>query len=379
MLKLSGRAIRTNISRTALLMLDMNRETPAVLRQDRAWLAIDTQQPPDGYAHYVGISTSLFGAHAVSSTILPEDFGYLRGGDILRIATNGHVRTLFRRSSNHNFLLLTEQCNNFCLMCSQPPKTGDDSWLADEMQQLIPMLPRSTKQIGITGGEPTLFGAKFIHILALMRSWLPETSVHVLSNGRLFADEEFTEAYVAVRHPDLMVGIPLYSDEPSVHDYVVQAAGAFDETVRGILSLKRMGAKVEIRVVVHKQTYERLISFAEFVARNLVFVDHVALMGLEITGFTRANIESLWIDPIEYKTELSTAVKILRAYGIRTSIYNHQLCLIDRDIEEAYVRSISDWKNEYAPECEGCRRRQECGGFFSSGIAHKYSPSVRPF
>lgn len=51
-----------------------------------------------------------------------------------------------------------------------------------------------------------------------------------------------------------MVGIPIYSDLSMVHDYVVQADGAFDETIRGILNLKRMRQRVEVRVVIHKQT-----------------------------------------------------------------------------------------------------------------------------
>ncbi len=32
-------------------------------------------------------------------------------------------------------------------------------------------------------------------------------------------------------------------------------------------------------------------------------------------------------------------------------IYNHQLCLIPRELWPWTVRSISDWKNEYHPEC----------------------------
>jgi hypothetical protein len=35
-----------------------------------------------------------------------------------------------------------------------------------------------------------------------------------------------------------------------------------------------------------------------WLARNLPFVDHVALMGLENTGFALANQDLLWIDPL---------------------------------------------------------------------------------
>ena len=177
----------------------------------------------------------------------------------------------------------------------------------------------------------------------------------------------------------MMVGIPVYSDDPELHDYIVQADGAFDETIQGIINLKRLNQKVEVRIVIHKQSVKRLKELSEFLARNLLFVDHVALMGLEMMGFTRANLDKLWIDPIEYKDTLSEAVKILSKAGMNVSVYNHQLCLVNQDIMPYYRKSISDWKNEYAPECNGCARLNECGGFFSSGIQYGYSKNLKPF
>ena len=264
-------------------------------------------------------------------------------------------------------------------MCSQPPKLRDDHWIVDELRSLIPLIPRSTTEIGFTGGEPTLLGDEFLAVIRIAKGLLPRTAIHVLSNGRRFANASLAAKWAAIEHPDLMVGIPIYSDDPTLHDYVVQARGAFEETICGILNLKRLGQKVEIRVVVHKQTIGRLSELAQFIARNLLFVDHVALMGLEMKGFTLANLEALWVDPADYQDKLSEAVNILRDYGIATSVYNHPLCLINNDIFETYRKSISDWKNEFAPECEPCQRRHECGGFFSSGIQHGYSQRLKPF
>jgi hypothetical protein len=104
-------------------------------------------------------------------------------------------------------------------------------------------------------------------------------------------------------------------------------------------------------VVIHRQIIDRLVLLCEFIARNLLFVDHVALMGLGITGFTRANLNELWIDPYEYKDTLSQAVSLLAAYGMNVSVYNHQRCVVNDDILGAYRQSISDWKAEYVEEC----------------------------
>src|SRR5207249_3480407 len=51
---------------------------------------------------------------------------YLADGDVVSIDPRGLIRTLYRRSSRHNFILMTDQCNSFCLMCSQPPKQVND-------------------------------------------------------------------------------------------------------------------------------------------------------------------------------------------------------------------------------------------------------------
>jgi His-Xaa-Ser system radical SAM maturase HxsC len=311
---------------------------------------------------------------------LSADFDYVGEGDVIRVSPDkDRVDVLFRRNSRHNTILLTERCNHYCLMCSQPPKDVDDSWRLAEAVALIKMLPEDTELLLFSGGEPTLYGDGFIELIRQVKSWLPRAAVLVLSNGRAFSDINFARKLAAVQHPDCMLGIPLYSDDSVRHDYVVQCEGAFDDTVKGILNLKRLGQKVEIRIVIHAQTVGRLVQTCEFIARNLLFVDHVALMGLEITGFTRPNLEALWIDPYDYKDILSAAVQVLLAYGLNTSVYNHQLCTINPDVLSVYRKSISDWKNEYVEECGSCSRRSECGGFFSSAVLYRRSNHIRPF
>ena len=227
-------------------------------------------------------------------------FGHLRDGDIISLDPgSGRLRVLYRRASRHNAFLVTERCNHYCLMCSQPPRKVDDGWILDEIAECIELIDPATKTIGFTGGEPLLEWQRFIVLLAAMRDRLPETVVHVLTNGRAFAADEVTSAGAAIGHKQLMAGIPVYSAVDAVHDYVVQARGAFDETVLGILRLKDKGQRVEVRVVLQAVTAPRLRETCGWLARNLPFVDHVALMGLENTGFALADQDLLWIDPLD--------------------------------------------------------------------------------
>jgi His-Xaa-Ser system radical SAM maturase HxsC len=380
LIALRGQAERADLSaplrRPVWKLVD--RSTLTSQRQARAFL-IDSagQEAPDGFDLYM-VRHGLEPRRSPDNLIeLPPIFDYLTGDDILSVAPDGRlIRAIWRHTSRQNSILLTERCNHYCLMCSQPPKTANDDPLLDDAFELIRLLPPDTAELGFTGGEPTLYGERLIDLLRLCRNLLPRAEVHVLSNGRRFVDPAFAGSWAAIENPNLMVGIPLYGAEPALHDYVVQAEGAFEETVQGILNLGQLQQSIELRVVVHKQTAPALPEIADFIKRNIPFVDQVALMGLEMIGLARANIPKLWIDPTEYADELSEAVSILDRGGIHTMIYNHQLCLIPRDLWPFAVRSISDWKNEYHPECQTCSVRDQCGGFFFSA-KYKVSDKIK--
>jgi len=300
--------------------------------------------------------------------VLPCQFAYLNDGDILGVQTTSkRFRTLYRRTSAHNSLLVTERCNHYCLMCSQPPRDVDDGWILDEIKTTLRLIDPTTKSIGFTGGEPLLDWRGFTSVLERCHELLPTTFVHVLTNGRGFAQSDVVTAWANVKHPALTAGIPIYAAVDHVHDYVVQAHGAFDETVLGILKLKDRGQRVEVRVVLHAITAPRIVETCRWLARNLPFVDHVALMGLENTGFALANANVLWIDPLDYREALAEAVEALRSAGVAVSVYNLPRCVLAKSTWEFAVQSISDWKNGYLEQCERCIERPHCSGFFTTG------------
>jgi len=309
---------------------------------------------------------------------LGPELAHLGAGDIIHVRGDGRrVTVLWKNSARHNALLLTEQCDNYCLMCSQPPKDRDDSWLFDRARKVISLLPQGARALSLTGGEPTLHADALIGLLEHCKRVAPGLSVHLLSNGRRFADPEFTRRYAAVGLSDIMAGIPVYAPEPGLHDFIVQAAGAFEETVHGILNLASLGQAVEIRVVVQRHTVPVLPGLAAFIARNLPFVAQVALMGLEMTGLARPNSPLVWADPADYQRELAGAVDILATARITTRIYNHQLCVLDRRLWPYAARSISDWKNDYLDICRSCSVRDACGGVFTTS-GNRLSQHLRP-
>jgi His-Xaa-Ser system radical SAM maturase HxsC len=380
-MKLYSLGRTNNVLDEAVVARVTTAELPAHHRRDDSVLLWRGSQPPADTSGYSAILVPR-GAPSweaqsplVHSTI---EFEYLADGDVVSVHPSGFVRALYRKSSPHNFILVTDQCNSFCLMCSQPPKQVDDFGRINEHLRLIDLIDPETKELGITGGEPTLFKDDFLRLIGHCKERLPNTALHVLTNGRMFYYREFARRLGGIEHPDLMLGIPLYSDVDSEHDYVVQAKRAFEETLLGIHHLAMYNVPVEIRVVIHKQTYRRLPKLAEFIARNFPFAAHVTLMGMETYGFVHRNFEGLWIDPHDYQPELREATEILHLSGQNVSIYNHQLCVLDESLRAFARKSISDWKNVYLDECGGCAARQACGGLFQSATK-KHSAYIRPF
>ncbi|WP_233587729.1 hypothetical protein [Corallococcus sp. CA049B] len=106
-------------------------------------------------------------------------------------------------------------------------------------------------------------------------------------------------------------------------------------------------------------------------------MEHVALMGLELMGFAKTNLPKLWVDPLDYQEPLRAAVWVLDRAGVNTSLYNQPLCVLPTDLHPFARKSISDWKNVYFRECEGCILREAYGGFFAFS-ALKRSRSIAP-
>ena len=325
---------------------------------------------PVNTSYYAGVISPQEIENAPNSGIVVDSIktpDVVSPGDVVRlIEGNSRVSVLYRRGSNSNTLFSTERCNSYCLMCSQPPREVDDSWLVDENLKIISLVDPFEHQLGISGGEPTLLGDDLLLILHQAKTYLPDVELHILSNGRHFSDDAFARSVCAIKHPKLTWGIPLYSDCPEMHDYIVQARGAWDETVSGLFNLARFGGNIEIRVVVQQVNFERLGELAYFIFRNLTFVDHVAFMGLEPIGFARSNFENVWVDPVDCMEHLSDALFFLANRGMNVSLYNYPLCNIPNELWRFSRKSISDWKNTYVSECENCEIRKQCCGFFRS-------------
>ncbi len=149
----------------------------------------DATKPAFGYLATITESTTFTSKetpYCIVDSI--EDF---YEGDVVVINKQGEIIFVYEINSNHNALMATERCNHRCIMCPQPPILQEKDKTPFN-QKLISLFDKSTQEIGITGGEPTLIGDNLFTLINHIKKVLPQTAISILSNGVKFADRHTT-------------------------------------------------------------------------------------------------------------------------------------------------------------------------------------------
>lgn len=292
-------------------------------------------------------------------------FESIEDGDIAIVSERGTIRVLLSRKANQNTLLVTEQCDNRCSFCSQPPKDNDDSWLLINAAMAVADFGLNGT-IGITGGEPLLYGDAFVNFLDFVAEHTPQTELHILSNGRAFSNLEFAKRIAGRNPPQMTFGIPLYAAIPQIHDELVGARGAFSETFAGLINAGNLGIPIELRIIPTSKNIQEIAHIVELVNRCLSSVAQISIMNLEPAGWAKKNWSQLYEDPMVYKDALLAALSFSSGSGPNIALFNYPLCHLPEELRSYAVKSISDWKNFYPEECNECSLQDSCTGFFSS-------------
>lgn len=332
--------------------------------QTKSDYVIVSENNHTGYSAVLSNKSQIETTNSIVHSI--SELSSLKNGDIVEIDPDGKINVVYEIDSFHNSLFLTERCNANCIMCPQPPnnKTNDNF---EQVMRIISLMDKGTKHIGITGGEPTLLNDKLFKIINTLKNKFPKASLTLLTNAIKLSNFEYAKSFAIINHPDLLIDVPLYSDTDTEHNKIIRAKG-FNKTIKGIYNLAKLKQKVGIRIVVHKMNYKRLPQIAEFIYRNFPFVVHVVFMQMEPVGYAKDNIETVWIDPFDYNTELEKAINIFCNRDLDVSIYNSQLCILPENLRDFARQSISTWKNIYLPLCENCTLQSQCPGFFKSSL-----------
>ena len=150
------------------------------------------------------------------------------------------------RKLNCGFITLTYACNNRCQFCYAAPRNFDneemDLVLARQLLELMKSL--GVKDVGLTGGEPSLYPhlTDLVHFAKQFG-----LDVTVYTNGRLLSDISLVKRLKAAGTD--FVNISVQSIDAEEHDSQCRVEGAFQETKQGIENCFKEKLKVNLETV----------------------------------------------------------------------------------------------------------------------------------
>jgi len=283
-------------------------------------------------------------------------------GDVVLVSPHANrVERLLRVGSRHNTLLITERCDQLCVMCSQPPKkTHVDRFDALEAACL---LAEENILIGISGGEPTLYKDRLLTMVERVLGARPDLQFHILSNGQHF-DADDVERLRDARYRRVSWGIPLYAADAVLHDGIVGKTDAFDRLHQSFGVLLAAGARIELRTVMLTSNVAQLPDLARYLSARFQFIEAWSIMQLENIGFAKRRWADLFVRHDLDFSAIASALDWSSSRGLRAQLFNFPRCTVPPAYRKFAVASISDWKNKRLAPCTACAERDQCAGFF---------------
>jgi len=272
---------------------------------------------------------------------------------------------------------ITNKCNSHCIMCTNDFKFDRNKEEISRQQffERIDQLPKTTKNVTLTGGEPTL-NPDFPEILSYLNKKLPNAEKLLLSNGRMFSYKDYTDKIMGLKISNLEIAIPLCAHNEEVHDSITLSPGSFRQAVNGIKNLLSSGALIELRIVIHAMNHNYLEDMARFINRNFQGISRIVLMLMEIQGNGFRNKDRLLVKYSQVTGQLYKALDLLKGHEVR--LYHFPLCTLKPEYWNRAWRSLEERKVFFKGSCDRCKYKKYCLGILKTYSANLGDEEFRP-
>ncbi len=261
------------------------------------------------------------------------------------------------------------ECNNNCLMCTTlrpgySERVYNQTKKTSDLKRIIDSLNPKLHNFCFTGGEPTIRPDIF-ELVSYVLDKLPDTRINLITNGRMLAYKNFTEKLISLGLKNYI--IPLHAHAPELHDFITQANGSFEQTVKGLKNLLKYDVDVELRIVVHALNYVYLKELAEFINLNFKGISRIVFIYFDLTGTANANRNRLIVNQSKVIPYLENAVDFLASKRCDVRIYHIPLCLLRPDYRKfAEWRTVGERRITFTKECAMCSSKSQCSGIWKT-------------
>ena len=216
--------------------------------------------------------------------------------------------------------------------------------------------------VSLTGGEPTIH-PDFFRLLAYFRKRLPGVNITLLSNGRRFADKDFTRRFMKMAAPPFTVAVPVHGSSVRMHDRVAGVRGSFRETIGGLENLLAGTVQVEIRLVLHRLNIKEFTSVLSFLRKQfpLLYKYRITVIHYEIEGMSLQNHKSLALKLSDSARVINAAAPLIKRFP-DFRLYHFPLCLIRKELRGRCWVTLPEEDRVYTKKCARCKARTECVG-----------------
>lgn len=179
-------------------------------------------------------------------------------------------------------------CNNDCHFCVQAHKKKFGNKTTQELKELLSQAAEEGyRSVVFTGGEVTIRPdvLDLVHYAASSGFDV----IQIQSNGRRFEDIGFCREMIAAGANQFNPA--LHGHKPEIHDFLTQRNGAFMQTVKGIINLKKLGQRIITNSVITQKNCRYLPQLALLLVK--LKVDQFQLAFVHAIGNAGKNFESV--------------------------------------------------------------------------------------
>ncbi len=245
-------------------------------------------------------------------------------------------------------IALTYACNNQCPHCYNEPGRGQKPYSQDEWKKVLDKLEAiAIPHVVFTGGEPTI--VPFLPDLVRYADTLGIIT-GLNTNGRKLKDEDLV---IKLKEGSLdHIQITLESNQPDIHDKMVGAEGAWEESVAGIKNVLKHGIYMNTNttLLASNSSSQQLESFLGFL--NDLGVRTVGMNALIRSGKGKQYEDG--IRPEDLAGILETVKRITEQNGQRLLWYTPtQYCVFDPQAAGLGMKSCTAAKFSMCIEPDG--------------------------